>query len=240
MAAAAPHPRAALHAAHTSASFLPAMVEAAERAGPALAAAPSGRVVDVVARDDPGHPRRAGADDLHPGRADATRMRSAAPSPAISRRSGRVDPLDIFGFPDWVPRIGRLRARPAIRFFEEMVGELIDGPQGAPRQRRARAARSSDPAARGGRSGDRQGPDRHRGAGQHRHLHRRRPRDHGERPVLVALPPVAGRAGPRAGRAGGRRGARRAGRSSRSIWSGSSTPAPSSTRRCGSIRRRLS
>ena len=53
-------------------------------------------------------------------------MRSAAPSPAISTASGRVDPLDIFGFPDWVPRIGRLRARPSIRFFEEMVNELIE------------------------------------------------------------------------------------------------------------------
>ncbi|KLK93498.1 cytochrome P450 [Microvirga vignae] len=38
---------------------------------------------------------------------------------------GRVDPLDIFGFPEWIPRIGRLRARPAIRFFEEIVNELI-------------------------------------------------------------------------------------------------------------------
>jgi len=40
---------------------------------------------------------------------------------------GRVDPLDIFGFPDWIPRIGRLRARPTIRFFEETVNELIEG-----------------------------------------------------------------------------------------------------------------
>ena len=38
---------------------------------------------------------------------------------------GRIDPMDIFGFPAWVPRIGRLRARPSIRFFEEMVTELI-------------------------------------------------------------------------------------------------------------------
>jgi cytochrome P450 len=38
---------------------------------------------------------------------------------------GRIDPVDIFGLPDWVPRIGRWRARPAIRFFEELVGELI-------------------------------------------------------------------------------------------------------------------
>lgn len=39
---------------------------------------------------------------------------------------GPIDPLDLFGVPDWVPRIGRWRARPAIRFFEEVVGELID------------------------------------------------------------------------------------------------------------------
>jgi cytochrome P450 len=39
---------------------------------------------------------------------------------------GTVDPLDLFGLPDWLPRIGRLRARPALRFFEEVVGELID------------------------------------------------------------------------------------------------------------------
>jgi cytochrome P450 len=39
---------------------------------------------------------------------------------------GPLDPLDVFGMPDWLPRIGRLRARPAIRFFEEVVGELIE------------------------------------------------------------------------------------------------------------------
>jgi cytochrome P450 len=38
---------------------------------------------------------------------------------------GPVDPLDVFGMPDWLPRIGRLRARPALRFFEEMVDDLI-------------------------------------------------------------------------------------------------------------------
>ncbi|WP_375457818.1 cytochrome P450 [uncultured Enterovirga sp.] len=39
---------------------------------------------------------------------------------------GPIDPLDVFGMPDWLPRIGRLRARPALRFFEEVVGELFD------------------------------------------------------------------------------------------------------------------
>jgi cytochrome P450 len=39
---------------------------------------------------------------------------------------GPIDPLDVFGFPDWIPRIGRWQARPAIRFFAEIVGELIE------------------------------------------------------------------------------------------------------------------
>jgi cytochrome P450 len=39
---------------------------------------------------------------------------------------GPIDPLDVFGLPDWIPRLGRIRARPALRFFEEVVGELID------------------------------------------------------------------------------------------------------------------
>ncbi len=39
---------------------------------------------------------------------------------------GPVDPLDVFGLPEWLPRIGRIRARPALRFFEEVVIELVD------------------------------------------------------------------------------------------------------------------
>ncbi len=38
---------------------------------------------------------------------------------------GPIDPLDVFGLPNFVPRIGRLRARPAGRFFAEMVDDLI-------------------------------------------------------------------------------------------------------------------
>jgi cytochrome P450 len=38
---------------------------------------------------------------------------------------GPIDPLDVFGVPEFVPRIGRLRARPAGRFFAEVVDELI-------------------------------------------------------------------------------------------------------------------
>ena len=40
---------------------------------------------------------------------------------------GPVDPLDVFGMPDWLPRLGRLKARPALRYFEEVVNELIEG-----------------------------------------------------------------------------------------------------------------
>lgn len=39
---------------------------------------------------------------------------------------GPIDPLDVFGLPGWIPRIGRLKARPALRFFDEVVNELID------------------------------------------------------------------------------------------------------------------
>ena len=38
---------------------------------------------------------------------------------------GPVDPLDVLGMPDWLPRIGRIRARPALRFFDEIVTELM-------------------------------------------------------------------------------------------------------------------
>lgn len=39
---------------------------------------------------------------------------------------GPVDPLDIFGLPAWLPRLGRLRARSTVRFLETVVNELIE------------------------------------------------------------------------------------------------------------------
>ncbi|MDP4025355.1 cytochrome P450 [Methylobacterium sp. NEAU 140] len=39
--------------------------------------------------------------------------------------AGQIDPLDMFGVPDFVPRIGRFRARPAGRYLEEVVDALI-------------------------------------------------------------------------------------------------------------------
>lgn len=51
---------------------------------------------------------------------------------------GRLSPLDAIGAPDWIPRIGRLRARPAIHYFEETVARIIA-------RRRARIAAGDAP-----------------------------------------------------------------------------------------------
>lgn len=39
---------------------------------------------------------------------------------------GRLDPLDVLDAPEWIPRIGRVRARPALRFFEAAVDQMIE------------------------------------------------------------------------------------------------------------------
>ncbi len=47
---------------------------------------------------------------------------------ALSRyfeTQGRIDPLDIFNAPAWIPRIGRIMAQPSIRFFERTVREIV-------------------------------------------------------------------------------------------------------------------
>jgi cytochrome P450 len=38
---------------------------------------------------------------------------------------GRIDPFDLLNLPDFVPRIGRLRTRPAVRLFHQSVEEMI-------------------------------------------------------------------------------------------------------------------
>jgi len=38
---------------------------------------------------------------------------------------GRIDPLDIFNAPAWLPRIGRIMAQPAIDFFERTVRDVV-------------------------------------------------------------------------------------------------------------------
>src|SRR5690606_37736934 len=105
--------------------FFPAMVEAAERLVRRWRRRPGGRIVDASVEMT-----RVTLDVLE--RTIFTHGPSRDPDAfarAITRffeGVGRVDPVDIFGFPEWVPRIGRLRARPAIRFFEEVVNELIE------------------------------------------------------------------------------------------------------------------
>ena len=39
---------------------------------------------------------------------------------------GRLDPLDLLGAPAFVPRIGRLRGRGALKFFDEAVEAIIE------------------------------------------------------------------------------------------------------------------
>lgn len=38
---------------------------------------------------------------------------------------GRISPLDILKAPDWIPRIGKILAQPAIRFFEGEVKKIV-------------------------------------------------------------------------------------------------------------------
>lgn len=106
------------------AGFFPAMVDAAERLVRRWQRRPQGREVDVSLEMT-----RVTLDVLE----QTIFTKGVARDPdalgrAISRYFeglGRIDPVDIFGLPDWVPRIGRWRAKPAIRFFEELVNELI-------------------------------------------------------------------------------------------------------------------
>ena len=108
----------------TVATFFPAMVDAAERLVRRWQRRPDGRVVDVSL-----DMTRVTLDVLERTIFTAGISRNPdALGRAITRYFeglGRIDPVDIFGLPPWVPRIGRLRARPAIRFFEEMVRDLI-------------------------------------------------------------------------------------------------------------------
>ncbi|HEY8565593.1 MAG TPA: cytochrome P450 [Beijerinckiaceae bacterium] len=108
----------------TVASFAPAMGESAERLVRRWRRRGSGQVLDVALEMT-----RVTLDVLE--RTIFTQGLSRDPDAlgrAITRyfeALGPVDPLDLFGLPGWIPRIGRFRARPAIRYFEEVVGELI-------------------------------------------------------------------------------------------------------------------
>ncbi len=53
---------------------------------------------------------------------------------------GRIDPLDLLGVPDFIPRLGRLRVRSTLRFFDTAIDEII-----AARRRRFAKAQVSAP-----------------------------------------------------------------------------------------------
>jgi cytochrome P450 len=38
---------------------------------------------------------------------------------------GRIEPFDLLGLPDFVPRLGRLKARPALLFFDRVVDAIV-------------------------------------------------------------------------------------------------------------------
>jgi len=40
---------------------------------------------------------------------------------------GPIDPMDILGLPEWLPRLGRMQAQPSVDYFEKVVNELIAG-----------------------------------------------------------------------------------------------------------------
>jgi cytochrome P450 len=108
----------------TITSFVPAMAEASERLVRRWHRRPDGRVLDASVEMT-----RVTLDVLE--RTIFTQGLARDPDAlgrAITRyfeAIGPIDPLDVFGLPRWVPRLGRIRARPALRFFEEVVGELI-------------------------------------------------------------------------------------------------------------------
>lgn len=52
---------------------------------------------------------------------------------------GRIDPLDVLGVPNWIPRLNQWRVRPTLRFFERSIEELI-----AARRHQRRDAQPND------------------------------------------------------------------------------------------------
>ena len=106
---------------------------------------------------------------------------------------GRVDPLDLLRAPDWLPRVTHMRGRRTMAFFRKIVSDTVALRIAQARRRwRPRSGRLPFAAARRrGRGRAFPAGDR----GQHHHLHRRRPRDHGARAGLddlLFIPSAAG------------------------------------------------
>ena len=66
---------------------------------------------------------------------------------------GKIDPLDILDMPEWIPRLGRIRARPALKFFDGVVTTMMterrallaSAPEKAPRDLLTLLLQASDP-----------------------------------------------------------------------------------------------
>ncbi len=75
---------------------------------------------------------------------------------------GKIDPLDILGMPDWVPRLGRLQTKPILRYFEQEVDAILAkrhalvaaDPETAPRDLLTLLLQARDPETGQGLSDD--------------------------------------------------------------------------------------
>lgn len=107
------------------AGFLPLMSAAAERLAAAWRRKPDGYPIDA-ALDMTRVTFDVLSSTLFSNGIDNGNDRFGNAMSRFLETTGRVDPLDIIGAPDWVPRIGRLRAQSTIDFFESSVASIID------------------------------------------------------------------------------------------------------------------
>ena len=107
------------------AEFAPAMQEAAQAGVERLHRRPDGAVIDLGALM-----ARLGLEIL--GETLFSQGLSREPSAfqealtGYFNSFGRLDPLDMLGAPKFLPRLGRLRGRPSLRFFDETVETIIE------------------------------------------------------------------------------------------------------------------
>ncbi len=118
-------------------------------------------------------------------------MRSGAHHPLL-RGPGPIDPLDVFGMPNWLPRIADSR-RGRRSASSPRCGRAERAPPGAGHVGRRGAARPPHPAPASAGPRDRPRLSDLEVQGQHRHLHRRPATRPPPMPDLDALLPVAGR-----------------------------------------------
>ena len=106
------------------ASFAPAMGRVAAATVARLATRPDARIVDVS-----GEMARVALEMLEQTlfstglERDASQFQQAVSS--YFNTIGRLDPLDLIGAPDFLPRIGRLRGRATLEFFARAVDDII-------------------------------------------------------------------------------------------------------------------